>query len=325
MAFTVKVDVKHRDSGQAQVRQVDAAKPLVGLSDATSSLEDSIPFSAGNPRVEHITGVVHLYRDVPAADLAQRPAWTQPVRSAAWQRSAQPCGGCLWHSHPDAAAGHKLTDVQESHREILAVLAVSPDMGVADFCTWTGGYLPSIRDLRFVHRDDSRTSCLVLLRFDTAATAAAFHKEHNNKPVSVTPVSHADGARSAPCIHCELVKACTRNAWCVQFWTLEPDVICRLVFIKDVQYDEGSSRGGSTAPPAAVMQIAAAAASSSREGSPGASSSAAGQMTAAGGSSSQLQMPGLTELPTCPVCLERLDAHISGIVTTVRRHLAASP
>jgi hypothetical protein len=30
---------------------------------------------------------------------------------------------------------------------------------------------------------------------------------------------------------------------------------------------------------------------------------------------------GATELPTCPVCLERLDEHISGIVTTVRRRV----
>jgi BRCA1-associated protein len=29
---------------------------------------------------------------------------------------------------------------------------------------------------------------------------------------------------------------------------------------------------------------------------------------------------GLTELPACPVCLERLDSHISGIVTTVCNH-----
>jgi BRCA1-associated protein len=26
---------------------------------------------------------------------------------------------------------------------------------------------------------------------------------------------------------------------------------------------------------------------------------------------------GHTELPTCPVCLERLDTHISGVITTV--------
>jgi hypothetical protein len=29
---------------------------------------------------------------------------------------------------------------------------------------------------------------------------------------------------------------------------------------------------------------------------------------------------GTTELPTCPVCLERLDEHISGIVSTVSHH-----
>lgn len=31
--------------------------------------------------------------------------------------------------------------------------------------------------------------------------------------------------------------------------------------------------------------------------------------------------PGHTELPTCPVCLERLDRHISGVITTVRSPL----
>lgn len=80
MAFSVKVDVQHRDAGQAQLRQVDAAQSAAGRSDAAIVAADSISFSAGNPRVEHITGVVHLYRDVPAADLAQQPAWTQPVR-----------------------------------------------------------------------------------------------------------------------------------------------------------------------------------------------------------------------------------------------------
>lgn len=80
MAFSVKVDVKHRDDGQAKLRQVDAAQSSAGRSDAANAAGDSISFSAGNPRVEHITGVVHLYRDVPAADQGQQPAWTQPVR-----------------------------------------------------------------------------------------------------------------------------------------------------------------------------------------------------------------------------------------------------
>ena len=29
---------------------------------------------------------------------------------------------------------------------------------------------------------------------------------------------------------------------------------------------------------------------------------------------------GMTELPSCPVCLERLDARVSGVVTTVCNH-----
>lgn len=30
-----------------------------------------------------------------------------------------------------------------------------------------------------------------------------------------------------------------------------------------------------------------------------------------------MPLPAGTELPTCPVCLERLDEHVSGVVTTV--------
>lgn len=40
----------------------------------------------------------------------------------------------------------------------------------------------------------------------------------------------------------------------------------------------------------------------------------------AGGEHGPHAPPGTTELPTCPVCLERLDEHISGIVTTVCNH-----
>lgn len=250
MSFSVKVDVQRREAGQADFNHAPATSSLsrtASAADAADLAGDAVAFSAGNPRVEYLTGVVHLYRDVPPADAAQRPAWSKP----------------------------------EDRGNMLAVLAVSPDMGVADFCTWAGGYLPSIRDMRFVRRDDARASCLVLLRFDSAATAVTFHKERDNKP----------------------------------FWTLEPDVICRLVFVRDVQYDEGG-RGSSGATAAAAT-----------DGSPGASSSSVaaggGSETgsrAAASSSAQLPAPGHTELPTCPVCLERLDAHISGIVTTVCNH-----
>ena len=40
---------------------------------------DSIAFSAGNPRVEHITGIVHLFKEVPQGSQALSPLPALPV------------------------------------------------------------------------------------------------------------------------------------------------------------------------------------------------------------------------------------------------------
>lgn len=64
----------------------------------------------------------------------------------------------------------------------------------------------------------------------------------------------------------------------LQFSSLEPEIVCRLLYVKVVEFIPSTGGKGPAIP--------------------------------AG--------PGQTELPTCPVCLERLDEHISGIATTVR-------
>jgi BRCA1-associated protein len=72
------------------------------------------------------------------------------------------------------------------------------------------------------------------------------------------------------------------------FSLLEPEIICRAVFTTGTEMhvvDEESLRSS----PSPVT-----------------------------GSAPNLEAPkGFVELPTCPVCLERLDEHISGVVTTV--------
>ena len=138
-------------------------------------------------------------------------------------------------------------------------------MGVADLCVFVGGYLPRVREMRMVRREDGRALCLVLLRFDNQASADGFYADFNNRPVRLL--------RSLVWLCGENACADRRGA-CAQFSSLEPDVVCRLVFVKDVAVSSNS------APP--------------------------------------LLPAGQTELPTCPVCLERLDEHISGVVTTVR-------
>ena len=63
----------------------------------------------------------------------------------------------------------------------------------------------------------------------------------------------------------------------LQFSFLEPEIVCRLLYVKVVEFIPTTDGKGPAIPAA----------------------------------------PGQTELPTCPVCLERLDEHISGIATTV--------
>ena len=51
----------------------------------SSWLTNQVAFTAGNPRVEHITGVVHLYRAVPA-DSAAQPSGSDAAAPAAQAR-----------------------------------------------------------------------------------------------------------------------------------------------------------------------------------------------------------------------------------------------
>jgi BRCA1-associated protein len=65
----------------------------------------------------------------------------------------------------------------------LCVLALPADMGVAEFCSFVGAYLPHIKDMRLVRREGGRAACMVLLRFISAATTDEFYLNLNNKPV----------------------------------------------------------------------------------------------------------------------------------------------
>jgi BRCA1-associated protein len=197
---------------------------------------DQVAFSAGNPRVEHITGVVHLYRHIPAD------------------------GG----AHPSGDDGGGGGPLPEGRGQQVCVLALPPDMGFSEFCAFLGAYFARVRDVRLVRRDTATSSCLVLLTFDSPAAADGFYTAFNGQP----------------------------------FCLLEPELTCQLVFVKGV--DLSNEAAGSSGAPAKAAAAAAAEA----------------------GKPPPLPRPpaGATELPSCPVCLERLDAHVSGVVTTVCNH-----
>ena len=64
------------------------------------------------------------------------------------------------------------------------MLAMPLDMGVAEFCSFVGAYLPKLREMRVVRREDGKSVCLILLRFDSLQTADSFFHDFHDKAVS---------------------------------------------------------------------------------------------------------------------------------------------
>ena len=126
-----------------------------------------VPFSAGNPSVEHVTGVVHLYRHVGVG---------------AGAAGATTSGGTPTPSPlPDDGAP---TDQ-------LAVLALPDDVSVGDLCDFLGEHLPLVRTMRLVRRDAAAArgaggaARLALLRFAAPAAADAAYAAVNGRPFTV--------------------------------------------------------------------------------------------------------------------------------------------
>jgi len=135
----------------------------------TQELIERVTFSAGNPRVEHIIGEVHLYRHIPDSESASPRA-------------------CLESSQSQLMSGTSSV-LPADRSEHLCVLSLPPDMGFPEFCTFLGAYFDRVRELRLVRREGGgasagASSCLVLVRFADGEAADGFYEDFNGKPVS---------------------------------------------------------------------------------------------------------------------------------------------
>ncbi|CAK0773568.1 hypothetical protein CVIRNUC_004079 [Coccomyxa viridis] len=145
--YALKVEVSHEASTSAQA---EPSGPTLTPSSESAQKPETIQVSAGNPRVEHITGLIHLYRQ-----LGQR----------------------------NAAAGAYLAQDGEACTQ-LCVLSLPAGVGFANFCSFVAAFLPRIRELRVVRRESGRGSCVVLLHFKDASTTNEFYMSYNDKPFS---------------------------------------------------------------------------------------------------------------------------------------------
>ncbi|KAI9337030.1 BRCA1-associated protein 2-domain-containing protein [Zopfochytrium polystomum] len=179
---------------------------------------------------------------------------------------------------------------------ILAVLAVPSYMTSQDFLNFIGPSGKPISHLRII-RDSLPNRYMVLIKFRDAKGADSFYRQFTGK----------------------------------QFSSIDAEV-CHVVYIKSVVFKSQAIPHFAFPPvqnePSSMFMSLPN--SSTISASSSSQQSAAGAGPSAGSSTSselpQLATPhsnnssDLVELPTCPVCLERMDASVTGLVTIICHH-----
>jgi hypothetical protein len=179
--YAIKVEVRGPpDDGGDDERYTEAfAPPPDDLACVT--------FSAGNPRVEHVTGIVHLYRrDGPGraggggggdgggggeggsgggSGGGRKEGGDGSLRAA--RSYLQAAGGAAAGAAAQAEQQKQRGQQDAGRSATLCCLAIPADMPVAGFCSFVGAYMRHVKRMRVLRREGAGQSvCMVLLTFD---------------------------------------------------------------------------------------------------------------------------------------------------------------
>jgi BRCA1-associated protein len=137
--FALKVEVPEEEGSENDLEELE---------------KSDLKFSAGNPRIERVSGTVRLF--------AQRPS-----------------------SDSNDIAPHDLPrELPPGRGSTVCVLAVPPRMSASEFCSFVGAILSQVEELRFL-RDASPSSTssafLALLKFSSQDAADSFHAFYHGK------------------------------------------------------------------------------------------------------------------------------------------------
>nr|XP_043606179.1 BRAP2 RING ZnF UBP domain-containing protein 2 [Erigeron canadensis] len=114
-------------------------------SSSNAYVTQAFPFSSGNPRIENIRGVMHLYLDDAVSSSSNLPVGRKPL---------------------------------------ICVLGVPLHMTYADFCQFCGSFIHHIMEMRIVRNDGMDNRYSILVRFDDQNSTDGFHKHFNGRRFS---------------------------------------------------------------------------------------------------------------------------------------------
>ncbi|KAG0291569.1 hypothetical protein BGZ96_005069 [Linnemannia gamsii] len=264
---------------------------------AATTTNASDPRSTGFRDSEPAQGILRLYRDTNEITTGEITATTGTDQETASTTTATSYSAALsaGTDNPDeqplvtSGAGtqeHGTQIIQPDQGTSVCVLAVPSYLSPGDFLNFVGPVRPNVSHFRII-RDSVPNRFMVLMKFRTKEATAEFYTHYNGKVFS----------------------------------SLEPE-ICHVVYLKSIEIRAGSM------PPYAFPFLnddpflqshhslsTAATQPETREGPHH------HQQQHGSGNNSLLHTEhGLAELPTCPVCLERMDSSVTGLLTILCQH-----
>lgn len=145
-------------------KKLDAAVCTSPPNPATSDDScDRVYFNFGNPGVESISGVIHVFKNSPTQ---RKP----PNTDTAADPAVQP---------PPPMPNSTL----------LCILAVPSYLTTSEFIRFVSGFNKSIRYMKLL-RDNSPTKYMVLAKFDSQQITDDFYFAYNGKRFNLLEVSH---------------------------------------------------------------------------------------------------------------------------------------
>ena len=155
-----------------QNTQGDAAADNNG--EALEDLPAQVPFTAGNPLVEHITGIVHLYRRVPTREEAEAAARAGGQAASSSSSASSSSAATATTAASSTAAAAALASLnEEADSDQLCILSLPDDLAVADLCAFLGRHLAKVRAVRLVRRAPAEAPVPAAAPAAVAAAAAA--------------------------------------------------------------------------------------------------------------------------------------------------------
>ncbi|EFC38281.1 BRCA1 associated protein [Naegleria gruberi] len=268
-------------------------------------------FSSGNPNVELITGIIKLYKhgtprsftnavneNIQGDDFntVPRSAEKRPMASNLLNVVDSVNNSAISEEGPSEdelfglMSGMEQDELPEERSRLVSILAVPSFISIADFFEFIACFECNIEKTRIL-RDESPNKYMVLLQFDEQRNADSFFVQYNGRP----------------------------------FNSLDPEH-CKIVFVKSVEFTSRPDMMGSHLDIQSSKDMFIVGSCNDPQLHTGSNATSPNTNTETQCTEPECKDHGHSEdekryeLPTCPVCLDRLDSGASGIITTVCNH-----